>query len=389
MKVPLICLLLLLLLAACGAEGDDPDLLPGLAPPPDGEGLQLVSSLHLEPGAEALDCRYLALPDQPIEIARFEHAYTSGAHHMLLYPTRFRADEVELDRSFDCTAGGDLGQTGILYGGSRSEGALPYPDGIAVKQPAGAVVLLESHYLNAGEAPLDAEVRINLWYAAAPAAIEAGTLFLRDWAIYLEPAPAEGSAAMSCEIPSPVSLYYSVSHMHRRGLAFDARLVRAGEEPRSLYQTTSWADPVPTPEVPLLELAAGDRIEFDCTYRNDRPAPVVEGRSADRDEMCVFIAGYWPKLPVESELCLSPGSGPLLDGEASCQETVSCMLDAGVDDPVGGQACIARTCAGSARSLASFLVCVEANDCWGSESCVAARCADEWSACSGATCQSR
>jgi len=384
MKIPLACFLLL---ASCAADSDEPDPLPVLEAPPDGEGVQLASSLHLEPGGEALDCRYLALPDQPIEVARFEHAYTPGAHHMLLYPTRFRPDEVELDRSFDCTAGGDLGQTGILYGGSRSEGALPYPDGIAVKQPAGAVVLLESHYLNASDAPLDAEVRVNLWYAAAPAAIEAGTLFLRNWAIYLEPAPAEGSASMSCEIPSPISLYYSVSHMHRRGMAFDARVVRAGEEPRSLYRSTSWADPVPMPHVPLLELAAGDRIEFDCTYRNDRPEPVGEGRSAERDEMCVFIAGYWPKLPLESELCLTAGSGPLLDGEATCAQTVSCMLDAGVDDPVGGQACIAQTCAGSASSLDSFLVCVEANDCWGSESCVDAHCRQEWSACSAASCQ--
>jgi hypothetical protein len=387
MKTCLACLLLLL--AACGADGDDDpaDPVDGLAAPPDGEGVQLRSSLHLEPGTEAYDCRYLALPDQPIEIARFEHAYTPGAHHMLLYPTRFRPDEVELDRSFDCTAGGDLGQTGILYGGSRPEGALPYPDGVAVKQPAGAVVLLESHYLNASEAPLDADVRVNLWYAAAPTTVEAGTLFLRDWAIYLPPAPSEGSAAMSCEIPSPISLYYAVSHMHRRGMAFSSRLVRADEPSRPLYSSTSWADPLPQPYQPLFELEAGDRIEFDCTYRNDLSSPVGEGRSADKDEMCVFIAGYWPRLPVESELCLTAGSGPILEGAKSCEETVSCMLDAGVGDRIGGQACIADTCAGSAGSLSSFLVCVEANDCWGSESCVDAHCRAEWSACSAASCE--
>jgi hypothetical protein len=380
-----------LALFGCGEHGDQaaPDAgrnLTGLEAPADGEGIQLSTALRVEPGEETIDCRYLALPGEAIEVGRFEHAYTPGSHHMLVYPTDRRPDQVELDRSFECGGRGDLGQTGVLYGGSEPTGELPYPDGVAVRLEAGAVLLLESHYLNTSDQPIDAEVRVNLWYPEAPAAIEAGTLFFRDWAIYLPPAPAEGTASMSCAIPDDVSLFYATSHMHRRGVDFGSRLLSGDASPRPLHDSDSWAAPLPAVYSPPLELAAGDRIEFTCGFKNDRSEPVIEGASADSDEMCVFIAGYWPRMSPEAELCLGAGSGPILTGSQSCEETVTCMLEAGVGDQVGGQACIADTCAGSAASLSSFVVCVEENDCWGSERCVASRCAGQWTACTAATC---
>jgi hypothetical protein len=381
----------LALVAGCGEDssggGDDaPPDDPSFPAPPDGEGLQLVSAVHVGPGEEQLACRYLVLPDAPLEIARFQHHYTPGSHHMLVYPTHLKPADVEPNVGFDCLSRGDLGATGVLYGASDPDGELPYPDGIGMKLPASSVVLLETHYLNPTDVPLDAEARVNLWFAPQPIAIEAGTLFFRDWAVLLPPAPAAASATMHCELPQDISLLYATSHMHRRGVAFHSQVMPPTGAAFALHDSDTWSAPTPTVYWPPLELTAGSTVEFGCDYRNDSASPVIEGTSGERDEMCVLVGGYWPKLSAEAELCLADGSGPVLDGARTCKQSVDCMVDAGVENWVGGQQCIADTCAGSAAALSSFVVCVNRFDCWGDAGCVAAHCEPQYTSCTQATC---
>ncbi len=378
---------LALILVACGASDDDrPPADPAFPAPPDGEGIQLVSAVHVEPGEEQLACRYVVLPDTALEIARFEHHYTAGSHHMLLYPTNKLPSEIDDGALFDCGARGDLGATGVLYGASAPDGELPYPDGIAMRLGAKSVVLLETHYLNPADVALDAVARINLWFAKTTVEVEAGTLFFRDWAIYLPPTPGDVTAAMRCQIPEDISLLYATSHMHRRGTTFRSTVTDASGDSLVLHESDSWSSPTPTVYWPPRELSAGSTLEFSCGYRNDSASPVIEGPSGATDEMCVLVGGYWPKLSADAELCLQDGSGPILDGDRTCEQVVDCMVSAGVGNRVGGQACIAKTCAGSADALSRFVVCVNRNDCWGDPQCVTAHCASQWNRCTQATC---
>jgi hypothetical protein len=76
----------------------------------------------------------------------------------------------------------------------------------------------------------------------------------------------------------------------------------------------------------------------------------------------------------------------VLDGAQSCSQVVDCMVNAGVGNWVGGQQCVADTCASSASALSSFVVCVNRNNCWGDSACVAARCGTQYTSCTQATC---
>jgi hypothetical protein len=373
---------LLFVFAGCaGEDGDDIPPDPDFPAPPPGEGIQLVSALTIAPGEEHFGCRYLVLPDSELDVARFQHHYTGGSHHMLLYPTSKLPSEVEHGALFDCRTRGDLGATGVLYGSSVPDGELPYPDGVAMRLAPRSVVLLETHYLNASDAPLDATARINLWFAQVPVETLAGTLFFRDWHIYVPPLPGTATATMRCEIPEDISLLYATSHMHRRGTAF-----RSTIDSTPLHDSDDWESPTPTIYWPPRDIPAGSTIEFSCDFQNDAPTPVVEGISADADEMCVLVGGYWPKLSAAAELCLLDGSGPVLAGDRSCEQTVDCMLDAGVDNWIGGQQCVAQTCADSASALSSFVVCVDLNNCWGDPGCVISKCPTQWDGCTRATC---
>lgn len=384
---------LILLVAGCGgtdAAGPDANLGTAEFPvPPDGQGVQLHLGAEVAAGQERVDCRYVILPEtgaDALEVQRFEHHYTPGSHHMLVYPTNARAEDVDLE-PFDCTSRGDLRLTGVAYGGTEPRGELVYPDGVAMRLAPGSVVMVEVHYLNTTGAALSADVRVNLWWASAPVDEEAGTIFFYDWAIHVPPAPAMATTTMRCAIPQDISLLFATSHMHRRGVAFRSHLEPvAGGEPVPLHASSSWAAPTPDAFWPPRSLAAGDVVEFSCDYHNDLPHDVVEGESADVDEMCIFIGGYWPKMSPGAEGCTLPGSGPVLDGSATCEEVVDCMLAAGVGNEVDGQQCIADTCAGSADALSQFVVCVEQHGCWGSESCVAAQCGPEWIGCVEARC---
>ena len=372
-------------LASCSDREEAPPDVPedpAFPAPPEGEGLQLVSAVHVEPGEEQHACRYLVLPDRELEIAKLQHHYTAGSHHLLLYPTSKQPSEVDDGAVFDCLAAGDLGATGVLYGSSVPDGELPYPDGIALKLARRSVVLLETHYLNPADTALDAVARINLWSTTTPATIEAGTLFFRDWAVYLPPTGAvETRVAMRCQIPEQIELLYATSHMHRRGTTFESTVDGA-----PLHLSESWDSPTPSVYWPPRQISAGSTLEFSCGYRNTDGRVVIEGPSAETDEMCVFVGGYWPRLSADAELCLADGSGPVLEGTRTCEQTVDCMVDAGVDNWVGGQQCVTETCAGSAETLSSFVVCVNRNACWGDPTCVAVHCPEQWDRCTQARC---
>lgn len=104
------------LVAACGDAPVDPAPdagAPLLAPPPAGAGRQLAMTVAIAPGQEVEQCQYVIV-DEAIEISRFEHAYTTGSHHLLLYQTALTPAAVPRER-FDCTGAPltELGVSGI------------------------------------------------------------------------------------------------------------------------------------------------------------------------------------------------------------------------------------------------------------------------------------
>jgi hypothetical protein len=402
MRAPALLLAPLSLLAVavpgCGDDpvdaGPDATTAPLLEPPPDGDGRQLGLDVSLAPGDEIERCQYVVIDDD-LEVVRFEHAYTTGSHHLLLYQTGLTPETAPTD-PFDCTGApfSELGVSGIAYAAQVAGGELAYPDGVALKVQAGSVLLMQTHYLNASPDALDAEVRLNLWYGASPAEVEAGTLFFYDWAI-LVPDGAPATARMRCEVPGDVSLIFGMSHMHRRGVDYAAVVEAPGAgaaEPEVLFETTEWQGIEPRRYEPHRALAAGSVIDFHCDYQGEAGRTIIEGPSADGNEMCMFIAAYYPRVDPAAELCAIPGSGPVLSGTQTCAQTVSCFQ--GTTDPVAQEQCILDTCAASSQPAVDLMTCYNFQcgaecadrgpDC---DACVFERCFAPYEACQQATCE--
>jgi hypothetical protein len=388
---------LIAIAAACNDNHDGGDDTPdggtaGLVAPPDGEGLQLRQAYSLASGDEVHNCQYYVLPEADAAIGRFEHAYTSGGHHVILYPTEL--DPADLEPAdlevFDCDLMPNRGDAGFAYAAAGTYGQEVYPDRVARRFP-GRVILLESHMLNTSDDPLEVDYRMNLWFATGEVVDEVGTIFFYDNHVYL-PAGGQATAKMACEVPAGIQVSALAPHMHVRGTRFRAFLAGGAlAEPEPLLETLDWSVTEPTRFDPPLEVGAGQRFEFDCDYRNPDGSAVIEGPSKTDNEMCLLIGTYWPRIDVPFELCMGPGSGSVLEGSATCAETFACLTTTA--DPVAAEACAVDTCASSSPAFNDFFSCV-ALECFfadrcedGScQSCVTERCSPTIGACQAAGC---
>jgi len=397
-RVSILAFASLLPLAACGETDpvDTPDAgaAPLLEPPPAGAGRQLAMDVTIPAGTETEQCQYVVV-DDALAITRFEHAYTRGSHHLLLYQTALAPADAPAAR-FDCTGAQltELGVVGIAYAAQVPSGELAYPTDVALRAAAGSVLLVQTHSRNAPAEPVAAQVRLNLWTAATPPPIEAGTLFFYDWAI-LVPAGQPATARMRCAVPADVDLVFGMSHMHRRGVGYEAVLEAAGDAaPTTLFTTTDWQGIEPRQYQPRQHVTAGSVIDFHCDFAGEPGRAIVEGPSAEANEMCMFIAAYYPRLDPSTELCSGAGSGPVLTGTTTCAETVACVRGAGADE-IASEACLVDTCAASSQPAADLMQCIFTR-CGGGcaapgapascDACIINSCGGELDRCQQASC---
>lgn len=375
---------ILVWLAACRND-DAPTADDLLGAPGAGEGRQLGLRVTLAPGEENTTCTAVTVAaGEGLRVARFEHAYSEGSHHLLVLRGA-RPEDVDTSAPFECET---LQAREVLYAAQVPDGELALPEDVAITVSPGDTLVLQTHYLNATSATLDAEARVNLW-SEPEASVEAGTLFLYDWSIYLPP-NAETSVAMSCAVPEEITLLAGMSHMHRRGVGYEAVLKGSGDD-RTLFQTTSWEDvSFQIYDGGGVTVAPGSTIDFRCDYRNREDRAIIEGPSAVDNEMCMFVGVYYPKLGADVEACLTGDSGPVRSGTMSCFDALGCAQTA--TSEIDAEVCFVDVCEASSRPLNAFVNCNQAlcnetcstgGDCMG---CLEQHCGAELAACMAADC---
>ncbi len=328
----LVALVALAALAACGDDPADDGLLD---PPPAGRGLQLTMTHRIEAGVEGEWCRFVRIPDAELWVERDEVRFTAGSHHFLLYETAYDAiptatdDGRPVDTSgvFDCSDGPTNGWSVTkLVGGSQNgagDSMLAFPDGVAMSVRAGAVLLMNAHYLNASDTALAPEVRINLWTRPRAEVVTEGDLLFLYNPVIKVPALGVGRARWRCPVHADITIANLQSHMHRRGVGYQASIVGGAV----LYDNDRWQN-VPVEDfAPGVAVAAGSRLDYHCDYRNDEDRTVYQGARTS-DEMCMLIGSYYPADPRTSN-CLDAEGGIggewVGNGTATCAATMACI----------------------------------------------------------------
>ena len=317
-------------------EPDDTGATGLLAPPPEGAGVQFKMQTTIEPGKEVEHCQFFTVGDEDLHVNRDEIRFSTGSHHVLLYlttydeiPTKTNDDEtIDPDAVFDCSEGvqSKFDVAGLIGGSQNAAGSamIDLPEDTAITVKAGTVLLMNSHYINTSSKPIEPEVRINLHTIPAEnVKQEGGVLFWYNPFIHVAK-NASASARMGCTIPDDINISTLQSHMHRRGVDYVAELYE-GNKTKTVYETTAWED-VPVKHLsPAMQVAKGDRIEFECRYKNTESRDIWQGPRTT-DEMCMLLGSYYPKRS-GLQFCFSSANWRG-NGDTSCKESLDCVRSA-------------------------------------------------------------
>ena len=244
-----------------------------------------LTPFTLPPGGEATKCQGFANPTgAAIDVKEIESHMTVGSHHMLLTT----APDMDVALA-DCTGATDA-DTLILYGSQDLDSDLKFPDGVALRSHASQGMAIQSHYLNASDNDITANVEITL-HLGDPSLTQmvAGAVQYTNQEFTIPPGPPDTTVTKTCTVPHDLNVIRVTSHMHRHGINFAATIDGA-----PLYQTTSWSEPPPMLFQPALAWTQGQQVTFSCTYHNDTGAPILFGTSAKTEEMCILGTLVYP-----------------------------------------------------------------------------------------------
>lgn len=393
-----------------------------LAAPAPGKGVQLRMQSDLTAGVETERCMFYVTPPGGLAVNREEVRYTPGSHHVLLFttpyteiPTQDRfGNDVDTHAIFECGEHGPTAHWSVngVAGGAQSAQGAPIvanlPADTAFVIPAGTILLMNTHYLNASEQTLTTDARINL-YTVPPEQVkqEAGILFFYDPYIYL-PSGMDGTAREVCPIRKDIQLLNAQSHMHRRGVGYLAQLLGSdGGVQGELYSGTEWEDVALRSFSPPQALTAGQSIDFACHYSNQTDHTIIQGLST-RDEMCMFLGLYYPR-DRQTELC---GLGDSWDkafvaarwignGNQAGAQTAACFSaakDSSEDAGASFFACVNNSCPAISATMSNAARCLStkglgqcSTECSQSaaacRTCIGQKCGDLMTVLSTATCE--
>ncbi|MDP3274490.1 MAG: hypothetical protein Q8Q09_04795 [Deltaproteobacteria bacterium] len=263
--------------------------------PPVPEGALLVETPEFAVGAgqEALYCYPSTITTDREITTRELHSYQLlGGHHLVLF---YFERPVAVTAPHECTET-EMSNLRFIGGGEESlEQALRLPDGVGVRIPRGAQLVLQSHYLNLE--PQERQVKDAL--VIVPAREGSITQFADPMAVndgaFEIPVGTPYGRTVSCDITAETRLLSVRGHTHEWGTRFRLELERASGARETLYDERgglALKNNPPVHNFPLdqpLILRPGDRLLQSCDWLNTTTDTLLFPQ-----EMCASLMYYMP-----------------------------------------------------------------------------------------------
>lgn len=284
----------LCLASACASEAES-ELVAGFAPPPPGEGeIQYLSPIvrDIQPGEDRIICSYLdAYIDDDADVARLAGYNTSGSHHIILYASSFG----QPPNTHDCKDEEMvfLSMIGGTGGDAAASAESTLPPGLVRRVKGGQQLVIQTHWLNAGDEPLDGQAAFNVRYEPI-SPDRTPTDFMAVMNTSFEVTPGASRASVECTFKDTVNIWQLAGHQHDLGQHIRIKYTPAGGSERVLIDEAwnkeysfnpKFLDFTATPMV----VQPGDKLSVDCDWSNPG-AETVRFPS----EMCGAIAQFFP-----------------------------------------------------------------------------------------------
>jgi hypothetical protein len=292
------------LLAACGTSpttGDDDDDTPP------GETYSLKwGPVPVQPGQENTQCVTLRLSNAtPIKVHEMHNKLGPGSHHLIVYKDDMSTAEVPTPVNCEPFTGAlnPSGMVAPVMITQRPDDPLTLPEGVAYTFAANQMIRIEMHFINATDAPIQAEATTE-FVAAAEGSIrdEANILFIGSPDLQI----AAGATVTLEQFFTPSraqldlsgSKFFAITgHTHHFGTDMQVELRNGplATDGTNVYapQPFLWDEPETKVHDPEFTIPDGGGFNFKCTYKNTSNQTVGFGESAN-DEMCFFWAYYYP-----------------------------------------------------------------------------------------------
>ena len=259
-----------------------------------------TGAVTLAPGEERVVCVDRRLPnDESIDVSRITSEITEGGHHLVFYKSN---ETVEKTTPVECTSfRGVFNGTVPLFIAQKQRTALNFPPGIAYTLPAGQMVRIELHFLNATDKPRDVSGTVHVGAARPGTVVErANLLFYGNLNIRIPPQSTTtvGPTFRSFRTASP-HIFGLTGHQHKRGTGVTIELgsSRTGAG-TMLYENHDWAEPPLTIFDPPIATSPGQGFRYSCTYFNPTNQFIGFGEGVNQ-EMCFLWAYYYPDMGLE------------------------------------------------------------------------------------------
>jgi hypothetical protein len=281
-----------LLAAACEDSGRGPT-----GPNPVGATYDVsIGPVTLSPGEERIVCVDKRLPsDHPIDVVQMTSDLTPGGHHIILYKS---SATTENTTPFPCQSFRDiLTGTVPLFIAQKPHTELEFPRGVAYRFPAGQMVRMELHFLNATQAPASIAGTVHLGEATAGTVTDHANLLFWGRVDIDIPAAQQATVGPSFHYfrQTDLHIFGVTGHQHHLGTGFKIELANAIDDTaaQTIYENNDWANPPLKSFDPPLSPKDGQGFRFTCSYDNTTSQTVKFGESVN-DEMCFLWAYYYP-----------------------------------------------------------------------------------------------
>jgi hypothetical protein len=278
------------LAGACGGSDPqvpiDPDAGDG-APP--GYTRYKATPMVLQPGESGIWAEYVSeVFTEDTDIIDIVGHQGLGGHHAVMFATK------EPQPIGTVHEWGNADQlTSRFLGGGGAEGAdnVKLPDGISFRVRKGYALVMQVHYVNVTDEPVEMNSFIDVKYApASDSRLVAGMFTNVQPALFLN--PGKQSVTVECEVKEDLELVMWSNHLHEWG----SRIVTTATLPsgqvidikRNETWFTEWINSPDWDKRTLdtaLKLPAGTVVKTVCEWNN------TESHMLEfPDEMCVFVS---------------------------------------------------------------------------------------------------
>jgi hypothetical protein len=239
---------------------------------------------ELDAARESATCMRTTV-ERDLSITMLEAIGPRGTHHTTLATGPVTAP----NGSFGCDV---LEPRTVLFGSAIGQNSYSLPPGIVARVRAGEQLLFSLHLFNPTARPLRGTSGVRV-LTVEPSEEQFEAEAISVWTPNFSLPPGRETVTRArCTFTHEASVFALHPHMHALGTHMKV-LARAGNTTKVLHDARFDFQEQSLHQIEPVTLAAGDRLEIECTHRNTTGSVVNYGTSS-KEEMCGVGVSRYP-----------------------------------------------------------------------------------------------